>query len=112
MSASRKSLSKRTRFEVFKRDGFTCQYCGSKPPDVVLHCDHVVAVANGGTNDLTNLITSCADCNECRRRAPILDGQMAYHLQKEPASPLWPVTLSTEWCGCHPDRKQDREAGE
>lgn len=59
----RKSLSKKTRFEVFKRDKFTCQYCGKQAPDVVLHVDHVVPVAKGGENDIFNLVTSCSDCN-------------------------------------------------
>lgn len=59
----RKSLSKRARFEVFKRDGFTCQYCGAHPPAVVLECDHVVPVAEGGGNEMDNLVTSCMDCN-------------------------------------------------
>lgn len=61
--AKRKSLSKRTRFEVFKRDAFTCQYCGRTPPAVVLHADHILPVASGGENEIDNLITSCADCN-------------------------------------------------
>lgn len=34
--SKRKSISKKLRFEVFKRDGFTCQYCGRMAPDVVL----------------------------------------------------------------------------
>lgn len=59
----RKSLSKKTRFEVFKRDGFTCQYCGRMAPDVVLEVDHITPVASGGDNDLMNLVTSCQDCN-------------------------------------------------
>lgn len=59
----RKAISKKLRFEVFKRDGFTCQYCGKKAPDVVLHVDHVAPVAKGGKNDILNLITSCSDCN-------------------------------------------------
>jgi hypothetical protein len=57
------SLSARTRFEVLKRDGFACQYCGGRAPDVVLHIDHIVARANGGEDDVGNLITSCATCN-------------------------------------------------
>lgn len=57
------SISKGKRFEIFKRDKFTCQYCGSHPPEVVLHVDHIDPVANGGTNDTDNLITSCAACN-------------------------------------------------
>jgi len=60
---TRESLSKRIRFEVFKRDGFTCQYCGKKAPDVVLHVDHIAPVAKGGQNDILNLVTSCVDCN-------------------------------------------------
>lgn len=56
-------LSKRTRFQIFDRDGFTCQYCGCRPPDVILEVDHVDPRANGGSNDPTNLVTSCADCN-------------------------------------------------
>ena len=59
----RKSLSKKIRFEVFKRDSFSCQYCGNKAPDVLLEVDHIQPVAQGGTNDLLNLITSCFDCN-------------------------------------------------
>jgi hypothetical protein len=60
---SRKTLSKAIRFEVFKRDSFTCQYCGRKAPEVILPVDHIQAVAGGGTNSITNLITSCRDCN-------------------------------------------------
>lgn len=61
--AKRKSLTKGVRFEVFKRDRFTCLYCGAHPPQVKLHVDHVIAVANGGSNDIDNLATSCDSCN-------------------------------------------------
>jgi hypothetical protein len=60
---ARKPLSKRVRFEVFKRDLFTCQYCGAHPPGAVLEVDHIEAVAAGGADDETNLITACFDCN-------------------------------------------------
>jgi len=61
---SRKSTGKRLRFEIFKRDGFTCQYCGAQPPDVVLVVDHIHPVAAGGTSDPLNLITACETCNQ------------------------------------------------
>lgn len=61
--AKRKSLTKKLRFEVFKRDSFTCQYCGRKAPDVLLVVDHINPVAAGGVDDILNLITSCFDCN-------------------------------------------------
>lgn len=60
---ARKTISKKLRFEVFKRDSFTCQYCGRMAPDVVLEIDHINPVVNGGDNDIMNLITSCFDCN-------------------------------------------------
>ena len=56
-------LSKATRFEVFKRDKFTCQYCGKKAPDVVLECDHIHPRAQGGGNDPVNLLAACHACN-------------------------------------------------
>lgn len=51
------------RFDVFRRDNFTCVYCGAKSPDIVLECDHKIAVANGGTDNFDNLVTACWDCN-------------------------------------------------
>ena len=60
---ARVALSKKVRFDVFKRDGFVCQYCGAHPPDVVLEADHIIPVCDGGTNDIGNLITACFDCN-------------------------------------------------
>lgn len=59
----RKSISKKIRFNVFKRDGFKCQYCGSTPPNSVLELDHINPVSKGGENDIDNLITACFDCN-------------------------------------------------
>ena len=61
--AERVPLSKKIRFEVFKRDSFTCQYCGKSAPGVILEVDHIVPVAEGGKNEIINLITSCRDCN-------------------------------------------------
>lgn len=62
--AKRKQISKKTRFEVFKRDAFLCQYCGRHPPEVVLVVDHINPVARGGENDTDNLATACEDCNQ------------------------------------------------
>ena len=61
--SKRKSISKTMRFEIFKRDSFTCQYCGRMAPDVVLEVDHIHPVSKGGDNDILNLVTSCMDCN-------------------------------------------------
>ncbi|MEO5916314.1 MAG: HNH endonuclease, partial [Luteolibacter sp.] len=79
---ARKSLSKKIRFEVFKRDSFTCQYCGRKAPDVLLNADHIQPTSKGGTNDLLNLTTSCEDCNSGKSDrelsdSPVIDKQRA-----------------------------------
>jgi Restriction endonuclease len=65
------ALSVRTRFEVFKRDDFSCQYCGRKSPEVVLEVDHIVPVAGGGADDVVNLRTSCWDCNRGKSDKPL-----------------------------------------
>jgi len=62
-SNARIAVPKRIRFEVFKRDSFKCQYCGTSAPEVILHVDHITPVAAGGTNELTNLLTACFSCN-------------------------------------------------
>jgi hypothetical protein len=67
----RKPLSKRTRFEVFKRDGFRCMYCGQRPPEVVLVIDHIVPVVQGGTDEPTNLTTACYTCNAGKSGIPL-----------------------------------------
>ena len=61
--ARRKSISQKTRFDVFKRDGFACHYCGATPPKAILHVDHIHPVAEGGDNSADNLITACDQCN-------------------------------------------------
>jgi len=73
--AFRRPLSKKLRFEVLKRDGYVCQYCGHGAPKVVLHIDHIVPVARGGSNDIENLVTACEACNS-GKRASFHDDQL------------------------------------
>lgn len=74
VSRRRQTLSPRTRFEVLKRDNFTCRYCGRRAPEVVLHCDHIVAFIRGGDDAASNLVTACEDCNMGKSDVP-LDGE-------------------------------------
>lgn len=59
----RKAISKRLRFEVLKRDRFSCLYCSARPPKVALEIDHILPVSKGGKNTIDNLVTACFDCN-------------------------------------------------
>jgi hypothetical protein len=56
-------VTKRTRYEVLRRDNHTCRYCGAAAPDATLTVDHVTPVALGGTDDPSNLVAACRDCN-------------------------------------------------
>ena len=49
-----------TRFNVFLRDKFTCQYCGDKKD---LTFDHLLPKSKGGLTDWNNVVTACSDCN-------------------------------------------------
>lgn len=87
MAAKRKAIGKKVRFEVFKRDSFTCQYCGKAAPDVILHVDHIDPVSRGGGNDILNLITSCEECN-CGKGAARLDDQATLAKQRQQLADL------------------------
>lgn len=73
----RKSTGKRLRFEIFKRDGFRCVYCGSTPVQSVLRVDHVVPVADGGPTENANLVTACHDCNAGKGATPLEKKRLA-----------------------------------
>jgi hypothetical protein len=57
------AISRRLRFEILRRDNYTCRYCGGVAPEVRITVDHVVPRALGGTDDPSNLVAACADCN-------------------------------------------------
>ena len=56
-----RALVKLTRKEVFRRDNYTCQYCGSNSRDMTI--DHVEPKHLGGTHIWTNVVTACSHCN-------------------------------------------------
>lgn len=78
----RKAIPKSVRFEVFKRDKFTCQYCGAQAPDVILEIDHIKPVSKGGTNDIMNLVTACRECNNGKTNRELND-DTAVKVQKK-----------------------------
>ena len=51
------------RRNVLRRDTFTCQYCGERPPRSHLNLDHVVPRAHGGRSTWENVVASCLECN-------------------------------------------------
>jgi len=79
----RKPMSKKLRFEVFKRDNFTCQYCGQMAPNVLLEVDHINPVKERGTNSIMNLVTSCRDCNRGKGAKTLTDNQVITQQQEQ-----------------------------
>lgn len=59
----RRPLRKNIRVAIHQRDGYRCRMCGRSSEVTTLHVDHIVPVADGGTDALENLATLCADCN-------------------------------------------------
>jgi 5-methylcytosine-specific restriction endonuclease McrA len=52
-----------TRFNVFLRDRFTCQYCGEAFPASALTFEHVIPRSRGGQTTWSNIVTACVPCN-------------------------------------------------
>jgi 5-methylcytosine-specific restriction endonuclease McrA len=83
-----------SRRNVFRRDHYTCQYCGRQPGSEELTIDHVVPRSQGGVSGWENCVLACVDCN--RRKADRRPDQAGLRLRKTPACPRWqPVYAST-----------------
>lgn len=76
-----------SRRNVFKRDRFTCQYCGKQPGNDELTIDHVVPRAQGGTSTWQNCVLACMYCNHRKADRTPAEARMALHSQ--PERPLW-----------------------
>jgi 5-methylcytosine-specific restriction endonuclease McrA len=74
---------KLTRREVFRRDNYTCQYCGRRVNDLTI--DHVIPRHMGGKHTWTNVVTACAQCNHRKGGRTVEESHMRpHHPAKEP----------------------------
>ncbi len=74
-----------TRFNVFLRDRFTCQYCGQHKASQDLTFDHVIPRCRGGETSWTNVVTACQICN--LRKGHRLGHQIGMLPAKRPQPP-------------------------
>ncbi len=98
----RRSERRLTRLEIFKRDQYTCQYCGKETRQLTL--DHVIPRYRGGQHTWDNVVSACIPCN--RRKAGRTPQEAGMRLVRQPSSPggdglfyipaHYPHTLS-EW---------------
>jgi 5-methylcytosine-specific restriction endonuclease McrA len=76
-----------SRYHVFLRDQFTCQYCGEIYPKTHLNLDHVVPRSRGGKTHWENVVCCCLGCNH--RKGGNLPQEVGMGLIREPAKPRW-----------------------
>jgi len=76
-----------SRRNIYKRDRYTCQYCGIQPGSEELTIDHVVPRSQGGVSSWENCVLACVNCNKKKaNRTPV---QARMPLAHEPARPNW-----------------------
>ena len=82
-----KSRVRFSRFNIYARDGDTCQYCGVRQPRANLNLDHVVPRSRGGTTTWENVVCSCVRCN--LRKGGRTPDEAGMRLLRPPARPRW-----------------------
>jgi 5-methylcytosine-specific restriction endonuclease McrA len=82
-----------SRRNVFKRDRFTCQYCGRQPGSEELTIDHVIPRSRGGTSTWDNCVLACIQCNADKADRTPAEARMALHAP--PRRPRWRPLFST-----------------
>lgn len=75
------------RRNLYKRDHYTCQYCGRQPGSEELTIDHVLPRSRGGTSTWENCVLACLDCNNRKANRTPAEAQMP--LRKPPVRPKW-----------------------
>lgn len=92
-----------SRINVYRRDGFTCQYCGDHFGSQHLTFDHIVPSSRGGGTEWTNIATSCRPCN--RRKGDRTPHEARMPLLSVPKEPRWwPFSSGSADFHEHPDR--------
>jgi len=76
-----------SRKNLFKRDRYTCQYCGIQPGPEELTVDHIVPRSRGGLSSWENCVLACVECN--KRKADHTLTQAGLKLRKAPKKPSW-----------------------
>ncbi|MCY3022351.1 MAG: HNH endonuclease [Planctomycetota bacterium] len=80
-----------SRGNLFRRDRYTCQYCGRRPGTAELTIDHVSPRSRGGISSWTNCVVACLKCNS--RKANRTAAEAGLVLRRQPAKPEWSPRL-------------------
>ncbi len=75
-----------TRFNVFLRDGWTCQYCNNHFKTHELTFDHVIPRSKGGRTSWENIVSACRECNTMKgSKLPDEVGMFPIHSPRRPS---------------------------
>jgi hypothetical protein len=96
----RKPLSKRIRVQILARDNYRCKMCGRTKDEVALEVDHILSIADGGTDELNNLATLCRDCNR---------GKAAYRFRDYTSMNILPEGIENHFKFFHDAKHGDFE---
>lgn len=75
------------RPNLWRRDEFSCQYCGATLPGSKLQVEHVLPRSKGGPTTWENCVAACGDCNA--QKADKTPDQAGMRLRKQPHKPRW-----------------------
>lgn len=76
-----------SRANIYRRDRYTCQYCGKQPGTTELTIDHIIPRSRGGTSIWTNCVLACLPCNF--RKADRTPAEAEMKLRNQPTKPEW-----------------------
>lgn len=98
------AISKRMRYEILRRDNYTCRYCRSVENELTI--DHVLPVSLGGQDEPENLVAACRDCNAGKSSTSPTDDLVADVKQE---ALRWGRAIA-EWNAINHAATADREA--
>lgn len=84
----RKTAVQFTRANIYARDNYKCQYCGTSCSNSELTFDHVLPVSRGGQRTWENIVTCCLPCNQ--RKGSRTPEEASMKLRREPRCPKYP----------------------
>lgn len=80
-----------SRRNIYRRDRYTCQYCGARPGSELLSIDHVLPRSRGGRSNWENCVLACLRCNKRKADRTLEESGLA--LRREPVRPAWHAAL-------------------
>ena len=83
-----------TRRNIYRRDGYRCLYCGTRPRSDQLTIDHVIPRSRQGDSSWANCVTACVCCNA--RKADRTPREAGMHMRQPAGVPNWPGGFDPE----------------